>query len=1008
MNSLLSISVWVSVVWLSFGCGPTKDTKKENSPAEMKAPSEEVQQVASQSAKAQKQSRTQGDISKKTVPTTADILFRFDRGSGTCKNLQGEKGYNQEYLGECGDLRSRDLSGKDLRGFNLRGANLAEANLSRADLSESDLRGTDLWKANWDGTLFSGAFFYEKTRLPFELTTSKDLGMVSLSYNQLDSWFVEALDKWSASAEVRLPSQLVDTLFLGARFIGREKDILYLTIDKRSVPLFNLMESYGFDYYNTKDIPFFAWVLQTSNEAFIKGIIENGFELSRFGPTKTALVHAIESNQLRYVKMVLDRGAQVDLGSDSGLPPLYFALNNQFRPAILELLQRGAKLDWQGPDGSSVIDLTSDFDLIKILYEKGADIKRAKVYNKRDIDEVRWFKEHGADLDLVDKSGESLILKVMAGYSSANRPLLEFLFDQKVNVMQTNLDGIGIYGFAFRSGQPQESLKILKDFRVPPLGNVSDGQGGTIPFMAMIAKQFPNDFMSFARLLPPSIPSEVSSFVSVFALKRRHLPSLDNDLRELKSLGLFKPQEQSTLIYPLAVEGSDILTRTKLLKELGFDLNQPVLEIKRYDKTVKTTLLGALIAEDQINTQKVEDIKLLIDQGVRADTIDTNGENFLFYFPYVLPEGIEDRYFQLAKVLISAGTNVGQYNAKGESLTSRYFDLCKTDRTNRTDAGNPVRRGQVAFLKLLIKNGAPIQNIASQLFRQYFQVKTDIVNDCTKRLIDEFEPEIRSILRSSSPVENLIYGYNQALGPWRNWINLPANVAHTQLIEMFKKLFDLGMDPSKIESPEVAHEVRSPMSSLHHLGLIDLIRELYAKGAKPLKFKLPKIKKFSTPENACDPYSGANQKTDLGGCLLPDNSLWSMPSTEDRCEVIPGADGERYICKDEGATGVIKFDSTTKANLVYDYCTSRVTQGADNFGWKVPIYRDAVAGYLSGLFHELSAKQDFIVVQRFFDKWQVGFLLEVMNLKTGEYKVIDLAKADAKALNLAVVCRYRL
>ncbi|MCX6125919.1 MAG: pentapeptide repeat-containing protein, partial [Proteobacteria bacterium] len=946
-------------------CGQDRHANTIESSDKMTGLSEEIQFITSKAARAQMLRLTE-DTKSTSTTLIAPPEFRYDRVSGACKNPQGKVGYNTAYLGECGDLHSQDLSGKDLRGMNLRGANLAETVLKKADLSETDLRGADLWKVNWDGTLFTGAIFYEKTRLPFELQTAKDLGMVALPYTQLDAWFINVLEAWQASAESRIPSQLVDTLFLGADFAPRSEAIIGVTAAKKSIPLFDLMQSYGFSYYDTNQTPFFARVLVTGDEAFIKGIVTHGFDVNRFAPTKTALLLAIESNQLRFVKWILDFGGNVDIGTKSGQPPVYFALANGFRPAVLELIERGAKVDQPTPEGFSLIDLASDLELMKILQDKGADAKKVKIYGRRNLDEIRWLKDLGADLDMIDSDNESLLLKVIARFTPLDKPLLDYLLGQKVNVGRLNRNGIGIYGFAFRSGQRQELMKFFIDNHFPPLGRVSDGQNGYLSFMKLIAEQFPNDFMDLARLITTPVPSDASMFVSAYAIGRRHLASLDKDLRELKSLGLFVPSGQSGLILPLILDGADVLTRIKLLQELGVDLNAAVTDLN--GTGTGTNLLGNVVAHGSLNQDKMALIKLLIEHGIKAERVDVKGKNALFYFPEFLPEGLEAQYSELATLLINAGAKTDLFDADGGSLTSRYLKLC-----NEYDSGggDPVRHGQVAFLKLLIKNGAPTLHIwrnhwyprdslADALFSGYFN------KGCHQKLIAEFESELRPVLSVSPPAQTAVfqYSYLQAEN-WRRWYSLPAASAHKPLVDAFHKMLELGMDPSKFENPEISAYTQSTMESLHALGLVDLIKELVAKGAQSMRFTRPKIDKFTLPLNGCDPFSGIGQKADLGGCLLPNNTLWSMPSTEDHCGMVAGPTGNEYRCTTEGATGLMTFDGSTQLRRTQDYCQYKVKQGGMLYGWDIPSYRDAVSAFIAGHFQKLSTKQEYMVVQRF-------------------------------------------
>ena len=87
------------------------------------------------------------------------------------------------------DLHGADLHTADLSGTCLAKANLVEARLDQARLDNADLRGADLRSANLSEARLEtanlyGAFFNQKTRLPFDKTEAIRRGMI---YFELES-----------------------------------------------------------------------------------------------------------------------------------------------------------------------------------------------------------------------------------------------------------------------------------------------------------------------------------------------------------------------------------------------------------------------------------------------------------------------------------------------------------------------------------------------------------------------------------------------------------------------------------------------------------------------------------------------------------------------------------------------------------------------------------------------------------------------------------------------------
>lgn len=76
------------------------------------------------------------------------------------------------------DLRTADLSGSILAKANLSEARLDRAKLNKADLRGADLRSCNLSEARLNGANLYGAFFNQKTRLPFDKAEAIRRGMI--------------------------------------------------------------------------------------------------------------------------------------------------------------------------------------------------------------------------------------------------------------------------------------------------------------------------------------------------------------------------------------------------------------------------------------------------------------------------------------------------------------------------------------------------------------------------------------------------------------------------------------------------------------------------------------------------------------------------------------------------------------------------------------------------------------------------------------------------------------
>ena len=97
----------------------------------------------------------------------------------------------------------------------------------------------------------------------------------------------------------------------------------------------------------------------------------------------TALVYAVNDRSLEAVKLLLEKNARVDIGTDRfGTPPLHFAVSDCLLfPASREiaklLLERGAPVELQDSQKQTALIIAcsiGNLELLKLLLQKGAKI----------------------------------------------------------------------------------------------------------------------------------------------------------------------------------------------------------------------------------------------------------------------------------------------------------------------------------------------------------------------------------------------------------------------------------------------------------------------------------------------------------------------------------------------------------------------------------------------------------------------------------------------------------
>ncbi len=104
---------------------------------------------------------------------------------------------------------------------------------------------------------------------------------------------------------------------------------------------------------------------------------------------ETALMIAAIKGDMADVKLLLDRGAQVNR---TGWTPLHYAATGP-EPAIAKLLlDRGAALDAPSPNGSTPLMLAAQYgseESVKLLLDRGADVRLRNQQNLAAIDFAR-------------------------------------------------------------------------------------------------------------------------------------------------------------------------------------------------------------------------------------------------------------------------------------------------------------------------------------------------------------------------------------------------------------------------------------------------------------------------------------------------------------------------------------------------------------------------------------------------------------------------------------------
>lgn len=201
--------------------------------------------------------------------------------------------------------------------------------------------------------------------------------------------------------------------------------------------------------------------------AAVTKYIDEGLDpnLKGEGPFQAGLLNtACRKNSIKMVKLLLFKGADVNLAGHQGETPLMKAASHARTPAIVELLvEKGADINKVSDDGSSVLD----FAVIGVVSRQGS------------MEAVEYLVNQGLDVDQSsDRKREDYrgYTVLMMAARSNKMELAEYLISKSANVNASALNGDSPLSIAVEEGH-NEMIALLKthgakgQVKVTPSGN---------------------------------------------------------------------------------------------------------------------------------------------------------------------------------------------------------------------------------------------------------------------------------------------------------------------------------------------------------------------------------------------------------------------------------------------------------------------------------------------------------------------------------------------------------
>ncbi|XP_058809038.1 putative ankyrin repeat protein RF_0381 [Phymastichus coffea] len=205
---------------------------------------------------------------------------------------------------------------------------------------------------------------------------------------------------------------------------------------------------------------------------------------------ETVLHHAVLSNNVKLIKLLLEYGANINAKNRDGKSPLYFAVECSNTKILNFLLENGARVNDKMNHGFTALHeaiIQRSEDNIELLLSHGAEVNSKDIYGKTPLhlaarlnylDEktmdkiVKLLLDKGADVNDHTNSGETAFLCAVI---NGNERLVRLFLEHGANVNTKNYDGKSPLHFAIQYSN-KNIVKLLLDKGASIDDRTSDGK----------------------------------------------------------------------------------------------------------------------------------------------------------------------------------------------------------------------------------------------------------------------------------------------------------------------------------------------------------------------------------------------------------------------------------------------------------------------------------------------------------------------------------------------------
>jgi ankyrin repeat protein len=481
----------------------------------------------------------------------------------------------------------------------------------------------------------------------------------------------------------------------------------------------------------------------------------------------------------RTVKLLIDRGIDVNGRDSYGRTPLHYCCRNGHYDALVILLECGTNINAKDSmNESPLYDAISreNYNCVKVLLDHGADINAVDYYgetvlhaalesfDEEDYNCIKMLLDHGADINVVDYSGKTVLHAAFETDDKVDYICIKMLLDHGADINSADNSGKTVLHAALElfDGKDYIYIKMLLDHGADI--NAADNSGKTV-LHAALETDNKVDYNCIKMLLDHGadinavdnsgktvLHAQLESFYgfsSNYCLKMlldhgADINAVDNSGKTVlhAQLESFYGFSSNYCLKMLLDHGADInavdnsgktVLHAQLESFYGFSSNYCLkmlldhgADINAVDNSGKTALHAAF--KDPNCLPEVKVILLFLSRGVDANKRDKEQKTALDYA--VTRRGSEplllSRYRQIVKIMLDA---------------TPYSQLMSTDYV--TFLHYAVYDGNCVAVELFLENGLDLDHIDvnNQKYPLHFAVKnghlrSDLLLKITKLMRD--------------------------------------------------------------------------------------------------------------------------------------------------------------------------------------------------------------------------------------------------------------------------------